>query len=169
MYMAERHHPYRKLFRTPFLVEGWALYWEMLLWDLGFARTPEEKVGMLFWRVHRSARIIVSLGFHLGTMKPAEMVDFLVKRVGHEPDGATAEVRRYIGDDYGPLYQAAYMLGGLQIRALYKERVASGAMTPRAFHDAVLRENAIPIEMIRASLAQQELKRDFSSQWRFAD
>jgi uncharacterized protein (DUF885 family) len=59
-------------------------------------------------------------------MQPAEMVDFLVKRVGHEVDGATAEVRRYIGGDYGPLYQAAYMLGGLQIRALYKELVTSG-------------------------------------------
>jgi uncharacterized protein (DUF885 family) len=169
IFMSERHHPYRKLFRTPFLVEGWALYWEMLLWDLGFARTAEEKVGMLFWRVHRCARIIVSLGFHLGTMKPAEMVDFLVKRVGHELDGATAEVRRYIGGDYGPLYQAAYMLGGLQIRALHKELVVPGTMTPRAFHDAVLRENAIPIEMIRASLARQELSPDFATHWRFAD
>ena len=124
---------------------------------------------MLFWRVHRCARIIVALGFHLGTMKPAEMVDFLVKRVGHELDGATAEVRRYIGGDYGPLYQAAYMLGGLQLRALYRELVVPGKMTPRAFHDAVLRENAIPIEMIRASLTRQELPRDFTPRWRFAD
>ena len=169
IYMMERHRPYRRLFRTPFLVEGWALYWEMLLWDLGFGRTAEERVGMLFWRVHRCARIIVSLGFHLGTMKPTEMVDFLVKRVGHEPDGATAEVRRYIGGDYGPLYQAAYMLGGLQLRALYKELVSSGKMTARAFHDAVLRENAIPIEMIRASLTRQELTSDFTTRWRFAD
>jgi uncharacterized protein (DUF885 family) len=168
LYMSERHNTHRKLFRTPFLVEGWALYWEMLLWDLGFARNAEEKVGMLFWRVHRCARIIVSLGFHLGTMAPPEMVDFLVKRVGHELDGATAEVRRYIGGDYGPLYQAAYMLGGLQLRALYQERVSSGKMTPRAFHDAVLRENAIPVEMIRASLTKQDLAPEFRAQWRFA-
>jgi len=169
LFMAERHHPYRRLFRTSFLVEGWALYWEMLLWDLGFARTPEEKVGMLFWRVHRCARIIVSLGFHLGTLTPAEMVDFLVRRVGHEREGATAEVRRYIGGDYGPLYQAAYMLGGLQLRALYRELVIPGTLTPRTFHDAVLRENAIPVEMIRASLTGQDLPADFTSAWRFAD
>ena len=169
LYMSERHRTQRKLFRTPFLVEGWALYWEMLLWDRGFARNAEEKVGMLFWRVHRCARIIVSLGYHLGTMAPAEMVDFLVKRVGHEPDGATAEVRRYIGGDYGPLYQAAYMLGGLQLRALYRELVTSGKMTPRAYHDAVLRENAIPIEMIRARLTMHNLSPEFSPRWRFAD
>ena len=124
---------------------------------------------MLFWRVHRCARILVSLGFHLGTMTPAEMVDFLVKRVGHELDGATAEVRRYIGGDYGPLYQAAYMLGGLQLRALFQERVSSGKTTPRAFHDAVLRENAIPIEMIRASVTRRPPEKSFSPSWKFLD
>ncbi|HLF92037.1 MAG TPA: DUF885 family protein, partial [Planctomycetota bacterium] len=91
-FMAARHRTHRRLFRTPFLVEGWALYWELLLWDLGFARSPGDKVGMLFWRMHRAARIIVSLKFHLGKMAPVEMTDFLVDRVGHERDGATAEV-----------------------------------------------------------------------------
>ena len=71
--------------RTPFLVEGWALYWEMLLWDLGFATSPEDRVGMLFWRMHRCARIIFSLKFHLGEMTPRRSaIDFLVDRVGHE-------------------------------------------------------------------------------------
>ena len=129
LFMAQRHRAWRRDFRTPFLVEGWALYWELLLWDLGFARSPEDKVGMLFWRKHRAARIIVSLKFHLGKMAPAEMVDFLVDRVGHERDGATAEVRRYIAGDYPPLYQAAYLLGGMELRALRKELVGSGKMT----------------------------------------
>jgi hypothetical protein len=61
------------------------------------------------------------------------------------------------------------MLGGLQLRALYRELVTSGKMTPRAFHDAVLQENSIPIEMVRASLTKQPLTRDFKSQWRFDD
>jgi uncharacterized protein (DUF885 family) len=65
------------------------------------------------------------------------------------------------------LYQAAYMLGGLQIRGLRKELVESGKMTDRDFHDAILRENAIPIEFIRASLGGQPLTKDFASQWRF--
>ena len=103
LYMADRHRTHRKIFRTPFLVEGWALYWEMRLWDLGFQKSPSNRVGMLFWRMHRGARIIVSLGFHLGTMSPEEMVTFLVDRVGHEPDAAEAEVRRYIADSYGPV------------------------------------------------------------------
>ena len=166
-FMAARHKAYRRLFNTPFLVEGWSLYWEALLWDMKFPKSPEDKIGMLFWRMHRCARIIFSLGFHLGTMTPKECVDFLVDRVGHERDNASAEVRRSFAGGYGPLYQAAYMLGGLQIKALRKELVESGKMSDRAFHDAILRENAIPIAMIRASLSNQSLSREFTPGWLF--
>ncbi len=166
-FMAARHRTHRRMFQTPFLVEGWALYWEMLLWDLGFPRTPEDRIGMLFWRSHRCARIVFSLNFHLGKMTPQEAVDYLVERVGHERRNAAAEVRRSVAGDYDPLYQAAYMLGGLQIRALRAELVESGRMKDREFHDAILRENAIPIAMIRASLARQPLARDFTASWRF--
>lgn len=168
-YVANRSRPWRSLFSTPFYVEGWALHWEMLLWDRGYAESAENKAGMLFWRMHRCARIIVSLKFHLGRMTPAEMVDFLVQRVGHETMGATSEVRRYINGSYGPLYQAGYMLGGLQIRALHRELTGPGKLTDKAFHDAVLAQNAIPVEMLRAALTSAPLTRDWKSAWRFAD
>jgi uncharacterized protein (DUF885 family) len=167
IFMSERYNQHRELFRTPFLVEGWALYWEMRMWDLKFPRTPEERVGMLFWRAHRCARIIFSLKFHLGQMTAPQAIDFLVNRVGHERRNATAEVRRSVNGSYGPLYQAAYMLGGLQLRALHDEVVKPGKMSERAFHDAVLRENAIPIEMIRADLTGEKLTKDFKSKWKF--
>ena len=166
-FMSNRYRFYRGLFSTPFWTEGWALYWEMLLWDMNFAKSPENRIGMLFWRMHRCARIIFSLSFHLEKMTPQECIDLLVKRVGHEVDNATAEVRRSFAGNYGPLYQCAYLLGGLQIRALHRELVDSGKMTNRAFHDAILKENRIPIEMVRASLAKQRLTRDFTSNWKF--
>ncbi len=151
-FAAERNRTYRSLFSTPFLVEGWALHWEMVFWDNDYAQSPQNRMGMLFWRSHRAARIIVSLKFHLGQMSPQEMIDFLVDEVGHERDGATSEVRRYVGDSYSPLYQCAYMLGGLQLQSLHKDLVGTGRMSQREFHDAVLEENAIPIAMIRAAL-----------------
>ncbi|MGV3605928.1 MAG: DUF885 family protein [Planctomycetaceae bacterium] len=176
-FMNARHRPYRQIFRTPFWTEGWALYWEMYLWDLNFAKSPENRVGMLFWRSHRCARIIFSLKFHLGKMTPQECVDFLVTRVGHERDNATAEVRRSINGDYSPLYQAAYMLGGLQFRELHKELVHAptngqtkappGKFTPQQFHDAILHENCIPVDMVRLILTKPKLTRDYQSQWRF--
>jgi uncharacterized protein (DUF885 family) len=168
-FMNARYRTHRRIFRTPFWGEGWALYWEMLLWDLGFPQSPENQVGMLFWRTHRCARIVFSLKFHLGQMTPEEAIDYLVENVGHERNNATAEVRRSVSGDYGPLYQAAYMLGGLQIRSLRSELVDSGQMTDRAFHDAVLQQNSIPIELVRAALTGQPLTTDFSSSWRFYD
>ncbi len=168
-HMLSRYRPYRALFRTPFWMEGWALYWEMLLWDLDFAQGPEDRVGMLFWRKHRCARIIFSLSYHLGTMTPEECIDYLVDRVGHERSAATAEVRRSIMGGYSPLYQAAYMLGGLQLRALYRELVESGKMTNRQFHDAVLHEHSIPIELLRGYLTEQPWEANAQPKWRFAD
>ena len=167
LYMAERYNAHRQLFRTPFLVEGWALYWEMLLWDLEFADNPEDRIGMLFWRSHRCARIIFSLSFHLGIMSPQECIDYLVENVGHEVRNATAEVRRSIQGGYSPLYQAAYMLGGLQIRQLSRELVDNQGWSHKKFHDAILKENSIPIEFIRFSLSDIELTPDTQSDWMF--
>jgi uncharacterized protein (DUF885 family) len=166
-FMAARYKPYRAIFSTPFWSEGGALYWELLLWDLNFAESPENKIGMLFWRMHRCARIIFSLSFHLEKMTPQECIDLLVNRVGHERDNATAEVRRSFDGSYGPLYQIAYLIGGLQIYAMHRELVKTGKMTNRAFNDAVLKENRIPIELVRASLTKQKLTRDFKTSWRF--
>jgi len=166
-FMRDRYSAHRDLFGTPFLGEGWALYWEMLLWDLNFQKTPENRMGMLFWRAHRCARIIVSLSFHLEQMSIDEMIDFLVDEIGHERDSATAEVRRYVAGDYGPLYQCAYMLGGLQIRALHKDLVDSGKMTNRAFHDAILHQGSMPVEMIRAALTGTKLEKNYKTNWKF--
>jgi uncharacterized protein (DUF885 family) len=166
-FMSARYRPYRSVFSTPFWTEGNSLYWEMLFWDLNFAKSPENRIGMLFWRMHRCARIIFSLSFHLEKMTPQQCIDFLVERVGHERDNATAEVRRSFDGSYGPLYQIAYLIGGLQFYRLHRELVDSGKMTNRAFHDAILKENRIPVEMVRAILTNQKLTRDFKSNWRF--
>jgi uncharacterized protein (DUF885 family) len=156
-YSAERYATQRQFASTPFLGEGWSLYWELRLWDLGWAQGPEDRLGMLFWRAHRAARIVVSLKFHLGEMTPQEMIDYLVDRVGHEKAGATSEVRRYISGDYGPLYQCAYLCGGLQLLALHDDVVGGGTMSEREFHDAVLRQGSIPIALIRAALTDEPL------------
>ena len=168
-FMNDRYMRHRQVFSTPFWMEGWALYWEMLLWDLGFPRTPEDRVGMLFWRMHRTARIIFSLRFHLGTMTPQEAVDFLVDRVGHERANAEAEVRRSFNGTYPPLYQVAYMIGGLQFRAMHRELVESGRMTNRQFHDTILQGGRMPVEMARARLENLPLTRDYRAQWRFSE
>jgi len=165
-FMNDRYKAYRH-FNTPFWIEGNSLYWELLLWDLKFPRSPEDRIGMLFWRMHRCARIIFSLSYHLGKWTPQQCIDFLVDRVGHERANAEGEVRRSFVGGYSPLYQLAYMIGGLQFFALKKELVDTKKMTYKQYHDAILHENGMPIEMLRAILTNQPLKKDFKTNWRF--
>ncbi|MFC0773489.1 DUF885 family protein [Terrimonas alba] len=167
-YMTNRNKAYRN-FSTPFWVEGNALYWELLLWDMKFPRSAEDRIGMLFWRMHRCARIIFSLNYHLGKWTPQQCIDFLVDRVGHERANAEGEVRRSFVGGYSPLYQVAYMIGGLQLYSLKKELVDSKKMTYKQYHDAIFLENAMPIEMLRAILTNQNLEKDFKTSWRFYD
>lgn len=169
-FMAARHRSYRRPFSTSFFGEGWPLYWEMRLWDMDFQRSPEDRIGMLFWRMHRCARIIFSMSYQLGRMSVEECVDLLVDRIGHERQQAEAEAKAHLsGRAYGgrPLAQISYLIGGLQMRALSRELVDSGKMTAKAFHDAVLREGSIPIELLRAKMIDQDLDPDFTSRWKF--
>ncbi len=168
-FMSARYNSHRRLFATPFWNEGNSLYWEMFLYDHDFHVTPEDRIGALFWRMHRSARIIFSLNFHLGKITPDQAIQFLVDTVNFERANAEGEVRRSFAGQYSPLYQAAYMLGGLQMRAMYKALVTTKKMTEREFHDAVLQGGPMPMSMVRARLASMPLTRDGPAPWRFAD
>jgi hypothetical protein len=150
--MAAKYAGYRSRFATPFLIEGWAFYWEMRLWGLGWPQSPEDRIGMLFWRLHRCARVIVSTKFHLGQITPPEMIDYLIKEVGHEPEMAKAEVRRYLAGDYPPLYQCAYQVGALALMDLHEEIVVKDHMSEKLFHDTILRQGSIPVSLIARKL-----------------
>ncbi|KAF4906991.1 hypothetical protein CGCVW01_v012686 [Colletotrichum viniferum] len=170
LFMAKRHHPYRKLFETPFFVEGWAMYWEFVFWNRGdFFVSPEDKIGTLFWRMHRCARIIFSLKYHLGEMTPEECVDLLVDWVGHERSNAEGEVTRSFGGEYSPLYQAGYMLGAFQMYGLREEALMKGLMGEKELHDKILRANTMPIELLRALVLNKPLTPDYTANWRFYD
>lgn len=167
-YMNSRYKSYRQAaFNTAFTTEGWSLYWEMLLFNEGFFKTPEEIMGAMFWRMHRCARITFSIKFQIGEWTPQQCVDYLVNEVGHEYANAHAEVKRSFEENYGPLYQLAYLIGGLQLMSIHHELVDSGKMTNAEFHDKVIKENHLPMEMVRAILTNQKLNRDFKTSWKF--
>lgn len=167
-FMNKRYKPYREEnFNTPFWTEGWTLYWELLLYRMGFAKTPEERIGMLFWRMHRCARITFSIKFHLGEWTPQQCIDYLVNQVGHEPANAHGEVKRSFEGSYDPLYQLAYLIGGLQLLSISDELVGSGKMSYTEFHDRVIKENYLPMEMVRAILTNQKLEPNHQAKWKF--
>tara|TARA_B100001146_G_scaffold193518_1_gene180146 strand:- start:3398 stop:4516 length:1119 start_codon:yes stop_codon:yes gene_type:complete len=167
-YMNQRNKPYRSSFDTPFWMEGWALYWEINLWNKDFPRTPEEKMGMLFWRIHRCARIIFSLKYQLGEWTPQQCINMLVDEVGHEYANAEAEVRRSFATSYTPpLYQLAYMIGGLQFYALRNELLEQG-WTEKQFHDRVMKENIMPVAVLRLLLEDKDIPKNYKANWKFS-
>ncbi|KAF1923482.1 uncharacterized protein M421DRAFT_425705 [Didymella exigua CBS 183.55] len=180
-YYMDRYYLHRSTFQTPFWIEGWSVYWELLLWQRGFASEIGQKwatneaanrIGMLFWRMHRCARIIFSIKFHLGQMTPQECIDLLVTRVGHERATAEGEVRRSLAGEYSPLYQAGYLLGAFQFQRLRKELVEDREgprWKEKSFHDAVMRENNVPIEILRTMFRGEKLSAHTKAQWRFKD
>ena len=180
-FMTRRFNAHRgELLRTPFWGEGWALYWEFHFLSKGLPRNNSDKVGMLFWRLHRANRIIFSLNYHLGNWSAEQAVDFLVDQGGFELANAEAEVRRSLMGtnakprsytdftlSYPPLYQVAYMIGALQFRSLYQELVESGKMSATEFHDAIILGGRMPVELVRARLTKQSLKRNYKTKWNF--
>ena len=76
------------------------------------------------------------------------------------------EVRRFIQAE--PLYQVGYLIGGRQIFALHDEMVGLGRLSERQFHDAVLKQGCMPIELLRAALMGISLSKDAQPAWRFA-
>ena len=139
----------------------------MLLYDKNFATSPEDKLGMLFWRRHRCARIIFSTKYHLHEWTPQQCIDYLVQEVGHEKSGAKAEVNRSFAGGYGPLYQLAYMIGGLQFKALHREMVINGTMSDKNFHDTIMHSGSMPIAVLRKLLQGKKLISPDIGTWGF--
>jgi uncharacterized protein (DUF885 family) len=148
-FYAKRFHPERRHFASSFFIEGWGFYTELLLDENGWFRTPRERMGHLFWKLLRAARILVSTRYHLEEMTTDEMTSFLTARAGLEKSNAEAEVERYM--TYSPLYQASYMVGAWQIRDLRDEarRALGAAFDPIAFHETLLRQGSIPLALAR--------------------
>lgn len=162
-----RYQTHRAPFGSPFWLEGWAVYWEFVLYENGFTKTPEERMGFLVWRAHRYARILFSLRFHLGQLTPDQCVDFLVDNVGFDRRNAEGEVRRSVGPSYPPLYQAAYMVGAMQFRALADRWTQQERGSLKEFHDAVLRQGSMPIASLEAILFDTPIDRQHAPAWRF--
>jgi len=138
----------RKALRSNLFVEGWGLYVEELMTDLGYLDAPETRLLRLKDLLWRAARVIVDVGLSTGEMSFAEAVAFLVDRPKLEPPNAAAEVRRYT---LNPLQPSSYALGRAAIVALRdKARAAGWGM--RYFHDRLLAAGSLPPRLCEAEL-----------------
>jgi prolyl oligopeptidase len=140
---------FRKAFSASAFVEGWALYAESLGAELGSVYLdPTTKFGQLASEQFRAVRLVVDTGIHaLGWSRDRARAYF----AEHAPSQSLAEVDRYIAR---PGQALAYKLGELRIRDLRRraEGELGSRFDVREFHDAVLRNGILPLDLLDAEV-----------------
>jgi len=131
--------------------EGWALYAESLGERLGIYDDPLELMGRYHYELFRACRLVIDTGLHWKGWTRARAIDYFVDECGQSRGGATVEVLRYM---VWPGQALSYKIGELTIRDIRSraEQRLGSRFDIRAFHDAVLAEGHMPMEMLRARM-----------------
>lgn len=145
----------RRRISTPVMVEGWGLYAETLMAELGFFNTAESRLMQLVSLQWRAARVVLDVGLHTRGMPPSEAVDRLLAAMPMERRDAEAEVRRYCAM---PTYALSYAVGRREILALRDAwRAREGDDTPLAeFHSELLSYGGLPVALARWGMGLDE-------------
>jgi uncharacterized protein (DUF885 family) len=141
--------------------EGWALYAERLMADLGFLDDPADRFGMLDAQAMRAARVALDIGVHLGLDAPAELGGgtwdadkawtFLTSHVNMAEGFLRFELDRYLGwPGQAPAYKVGERLW-LSIRDELRQREGD-AFDLAAFHRRALDIGSVGLDVLRDTL-----------------
>ncbi len=139
--------------------EGWALYAEHLMGELGYLERPEYVVGLISSQMLRACRVAIDIGLHLGLGIPDDVSfhpgqdwtfelahELLTERALLPADDATSEAIRYLG---WPGQAISYKVGEQAILDLRAEAEAAGGFEPKAFHARVLDVGSVGLDLLR--------------------
>lgn len=141
----------RKVLRTPYFTEGWALYAERMMWEQGFFSSAGHVLSHLRARIARAARIVVDTSLHMKIMTFDEAVAFMVEKVGLNSSTATSEVIRYCS---WPTQASSYFTGATEIERFRNEYIERGQGDLKSFHDTIGTMGGLPL-----GLAERVLKK----------
>jgi len=129
--------------------EGWALYAERLGGDLGLYRDPYSRFGQLSYEMWRALRLVLDTGIHEMGWSREQAIAYFRANSAKSDQEIAAEVDRYI---VTPGQALAYKSGELAIVALRDEaeRKLGRRFDVRAFHDVVLSQGALPLDILDA-------------------
>ena len=132
-------------------IEGWGLYSESLGPELGLYKDPYSKFGQLTYEMWRAIRLVIDTGIHsMGWTRDSAIAYFKANSAKTEQD-IVQEVDRYI---VMPAQALAYKSGELEIKALrrYAEQKLGQRFDIRSFHDQVLSQGALPLDVLDARI-----------------
>lgn len=128
-------------------IEGWGLYSESLGTEMGFYKDPYSKFGQLTYEMWRAIRLVVDTGIHGMSWSRQQAIDYFKTNSAKNEHDITVEVDRYIT---WPGQALAYKIGELKIKELRKKATLElgDKFDIRAFHDSVLENGAIPLDVL---------------------
>jgi len=148
--------------------EGWALYAERLMDELGYFEDPGDRLGFLGMQGFRAARVIVDIGVHLGLSIPKDnpfgwrpgevwdadrVLEFMLAHSRMDPSQVRFEVNRYLGwPGQAPSYKVGERIW-LEARDAARAR-AGDAFDLKAFHTAALDLGSLGLDPLKAALAR---------------
>lgn len=129
-------------------IEGWALYSEILGYDLEGYRDPYSRFGQLTFDTWRSSRLVVDTGMHYFGWTREKAIAFMKENTALSEADIVSEIDRYIA---WPGQALAYKIGQLEIVKLRREAESrlGDRFDIRRFHDEILREGSIPLSTLR--------------------
>lgn len=166
-WLGERLNPFRGLLGLiSGHVEGWALYSERLMGELGYLENPDYYLGMLANQAFRAARVVVDIGLHLRLRIPEAQpyhpgetwnrplaVEFMAARSGRSPEFSSGEVDRYLGV---PAQAISYKLGErvwLEVREEAR-RSWGASFSLKNFHRQALDLGSVGLQQLREEMAR---------------
>ncbi len=144
--------------------EGWALYAEHVMGQLGYLERPEYVVGLLGSQLLRACRIAIDIGVHLNLPIPEDVTfhpgeswtyelafELLVERSFSPVDMAHSEIVRYLG---WPGQAISYKVGEQAIHDLRAEQEQRGNFEAKRFHSEVLAVGSTGLDLLRRRLTK---------------
>ncbi len=131
--------------------EGWGLYSEKLGVEMGVYQTPYDHFGRLTWEMWRACRLVIDTGIHSKGWTRQQAMDYLAGNTALSLHNVQTEVDRYIA---WPGQALAYKMGELtiwELRAKAEEELGD-EFDIRKFHDAVLVEGGLPLDLLRKQI-----------------
>jgi uncharacterized protein (DUF885 family) len=142
---------FRRFSRDTAYLEGWGLYAEYLGYEMGIYKDPVQRFGALDAELWRAIRLVTDTGMHYKGWTRQQTLDYMFANSPAEPTRAISEAERFAAI---PGQALAYKIGQLKIVELRKraEKALGKRFDVRAFHDQVLKDGAVPLEVLEAKI-----------------